>query len=174
MPELTIIPLPPERWREAKKLRLGALLAEPRAFASNYEEELAFPDEIWISRLTSAYERNGNMTLFAEVEGELVGMAGAHWSKRLRLRHVAEVYGVFVSPERRGRGVAAALLRRLLDELRALDQIEKVNLSVNSELTAAMRLYASLGFEFVGTARRQLKVDGRYYDLRNMELHFRL
>ena len=98
------------------------------------------------------------MTLFAEVDGELFGMAGAHWSHRSRLRHVAEVYGVYISPEMRGRGAAVALLRRLLDELRALDQIEKVNLSVNSELPVAMRLYESLGFEIVGTARRQLKV----------------
>ena len=48
MPEPKIITLPPERWREAKQLRLEALLAEPSAFASSYEDELAFPDEVWI------------------------------------------------------------------------------------------------------------------------------
>ena len=172
MPELTIITLPPERWREAKQLRLEALLAEPSAFASSYEDELAFPDEVWIGRLTSAYEWDGNMTFFAEVGGVLVGMAGAHWSSKAKLRHVAEVYGVYVSPEMRGRGIASALLRRLLEELRTLRQIEKVSLTVNSESIAAVRLYEKLGFEIVGAARRELKAAGRYYDLHYMEHHF--
>jgi len=172
MPEVSIITLPPARWREAKKLRLEALLAEPSAFASSYEDELTFPDDVWIARLTSAYQRDGNLTFFAEVEGELVGMAGAGWSAKPKLRHVAEVYGVYVSPEMRSRGVASALMRRLLHELRSLDQIEKVNLTVNTEARAAVRLYEKLGFEIGGRARRELKVDGRYYDLISMELNF--
>ena len=99
MPELTIITLPPERWREAKQLRLEALLAEPSAFASSYEDELAFPDDVWIARLISANERDGNMTFFAEADGALVGMAGAGWSAKAKLRHVAEIYSVYVSPD---------------------------------------------------------------------------
>ncbi|MCY3833933.1 MAG: GNAT family N-acetyltransferase [Chloroflexi bacterium] len=170
---LEIISLPPERWRETKQLRLEALLAEPSAFASSYEDELAFDDEVWIARLTSAGKRDGNMTFFAEVGGVIVGMAGAHWSAKAKLRHVAEVYGVYVAPEMRGRGIASALVRRLLAELRALDQIEKVNLTVNSDLQAAVRLYEKLGFAIVGTARRELKVDGRYYDLHSMELYLK-
>ena len=171
---VNIITLPPERWREAKKLRLEALLNEPAAFASSYEEELAFSDEVWIARLTSAYERDGNMTFFAEHEGELVGMAGAHWSAKAKRRHLAEVYGVFVSPDQRGNRVAPRLLRRLLAELRSLGSIEKVSLMVNTEAPAAIRLYEKLGFEIVGTAQREEKVDGRYYDLHYMELHFSL
>ena len=98
-------------------------------------------------------------------------MAGAGWSAKAKLRHVAGVYGVYVSPEARGRGVASALMGRLLDELRSAGQIEKVSLTVNSELPAAIRLYEKLGFEIVGTANRELKVDGRYYDLHMMERH---
>lgn len=173
MPEPTIINLPPERWREAKQLRLDALLAEPSAFASSYEDEVAFPDDVWIARLTSAFERDGNLTFFAEVDGALVGMAGAGWSAKAKLRHVAEVYGVYVAPERRGHGIATRLMRRLLNGLRSLGQIEKVSLQVTCEAQAAVGLYERLGFEIVGTARRELKVDGRYYDLRYMELHFR-
>lgn len=172
MPAPKIITLPPERWREAKRLRLAALLAEPSAFASSYEDELGFPDDVWIARLASAYERDGNLSFFAEVEGALVGMAGAGWSSKAKLRHVAEVYGVYVAPEARRRGVAARLMRRLLDELRAQGQIEKVGLTVNSEAGAALRLYQGLGFAIIGTSRRELKAGGRAYDLHIMELHF--
>ncbi len=173
MPETSIVVLPSERWREAKQLRLEALLAEPAAFASSYEDELAFPDEVWVARLKSAFERDGNTTFFAEVDGTLAGMAGAGWSSKAKLRHVAEVYGVYVSADMRGKGAASRLMRRLLDELRSLVQIEKVSLDVNAESLAAVRLYEKLGFEIVGTAKRELKVEGRYYDLNMMELHFR-
>ena len=172
MSKSAIITLPPARWREVRQLRLEALLDTPTAFASSYEEEAALPEEVWVDRLTTAFERDGNLTYFAEVGGELVGMAGAGWSAKPKLRHVAEVYGVYVSPGMRSRGVASALMRRLLDELRALDQIEKVNLTVNTEARTAVRLYEKLGFEIVGRARRELKVDGCYYDLHFMELHF--
>ena len=172
MSKSAIITLPPARWREVRQLRLEALLDTPTAFASSYEEEAALPEEVWIDRLTTAFERDGNMTYFAEVGGELVGMAGAGWPPKPKLRHVAEVYGVYLAPGARSRGVASALMRRLLDELRALDQIEKVNLTVNTEARTAVRLYEKLGFEIVGRARRELKVDGRYYDLHMMELHF--
>ena len=46
------------------------------------------------------------------------------------------------------------------------------SLALNSESIAAGRLYEKLGFEIVGTARRELKVEGRFYDLHYMELHF--
>lgn len=172
MRETSIITLPPARWREAKRLRLEALLAEPRAFASSYEDELAFPDEVWIGRLTSAYQQDGNLTYFAEMGGELVGMAGAGWSAKAKLRHVAEVYGVYVSSGMRGTGIATRLMQRLLAELQSTGQIEKVSLGVTSDNAVAVRLYEKLGFEIVGRARRQLRIGGRYYDLYMMELYF--
>ncbi len=173
MTRVRISKLPPARWREARALRLDALKDEPAAFASSYEDELAFSDDLWIGRLESAYARAGNMTLFADADAALVGMAGANWSAKAKLRHVAEIYGVYVAPGQRSKGIATALMRPLLDELRAIGHIEKVKLEVNSEARAAIRLYEKLGFKRVGTARRELKVDGRYFDLQCMELHFR-
>ena len=164
-----IIVLTPDRWREAKQLRLEALLAEPTAFASSYEDELAFSDDLWIARLTTAFERDGNMTFFAEVEGELIGMAGADWSSKAKLRHMAEIYGVYVSPRWRGRRIGARILRRLIDELRSSGQIEKASLTVSTDSLSAVRLYEKLGFERVGAARRELRVGGQYYDLLYME-----
>ena len=165
-----IISLPPARWRESRTLRLQALLDNPAAFASSHADELAFYDSVWIGRVESAHARAGNMTFYAEIAGDLVGMAGAFWSDRQNMRHVASVYGVYVRPARRGMGIGGMLMRRLLSELSALPQIEKVSLSVNSEERAAVALYEKLGFVCVGVAKRELKVAGRYCDLRYMEL----
>lgn len=164
-----IITLPPGRWREAKRLRLEALRIEPAAFASSLADECAFGDDVWIARLTTAYQRDHNMTWYAELESALVGMAGAFWPTREKTRHVATIYSVYVSPARRGRGIASQLMGRLLDELSAQPQLEKVGLTVNVDCAPAISLYERLGFEHVGRARRELRVDGRYHDLRYME-----
>ncbi len=164
-----IIVLPPERWRQAKTLRLEALRREPAAFASSLADEQAFSDEVWIGRLTTAFQRDHNMTWYAELKGELVGMAGAYWQAREKRRHVATVYSVYVAPAQRGKGIASQMLGRLLDELSALQHLEKVGLTVNSACPPAIRLYERFGFEHLGRARRELRVDGQNHDLLYME-----
>ena len=164
-----IISLAPERWQEAKRLRLEALREEPTAFASSLADEQAFRDEVWIARVTTAFQRDHNMTCYAELNGELVGMAGAIWPAREKTRHVAAVYGVYVSPAQRGQGIASQLMGKLLAELCGLPPIEKVGLTVNSACQPAVRLYERHGFERVGRALRELCVDGQYYDLLYME-----
>ncbi|MCY4466837.1 MAG: GNAT family N-acetyltransferase [Chloroflexi bacterium] len=168
----SIIELPMTRWREARALRLHALQTDPSAFASSYADELAFADDVWLARAHSAERRAGNMTFFAQLDGELTGMAGANWSQREKNQHVANVYGVYVLPAQRGKGIGGALMQGLLDELARMPQIEKVGLQVNSEEQAAVALYARMGFATVGKAIRELKVGGTYYDLDYMELHF--
>ena len=170
MSDVSILVLPPERWREAKQLRLEALHTEPSAYASSYEDELAYSDDVWDNRVRAAFERDYSMALYAEIGGRLVGMVGTSWSDRLKMRHVAEVYAVYVKPSHRGKGIGKTLMRRLLEELKALPQIEKVKLGVTDGNEAAVALYLHLGFEIIGQAKRELQVDGRYYDLYHMEL----
>ena len=173
MSEPSIIVLHPSRWRETKQLRLEALQNSPESFASSYEDALLYSDDVWKSRVKAAFERDQSIALYAEIDGGLVGMVGAGWSDRRKTCHVAEVYAVYVKPTHRGKGSGAALMRRLLDELKALPQIEKVKLAVTASNEAAVALYLRLGFEIVGRAKRALHVDGRFYDLNYMELQLR-
>ena len=173
MSEPSIIVLHPSRWREAKALRHEALQCNPEAFATSYEDALSYPDDMWIKRMETAFERDRSIALYVEVDGVLVGMAGAGWSDRRKTRHVAEVYAVYVSPTYRGKGVATVLMRRLLDELNALSQIEKVRLGVTDSNEVAVSLYLRMGFEIVGRATRAIKIESQYYDLCYMEKQLR-
>lgn len=56
-----------------------------------------------------------------------------------------EVKSMFTAPEGRGRGVAAALLRRIEDEARS-NGLPELKLETGAALEAAMRLYARHGF----------------------------
>ena len=73
-------------------------------------------------------------------KGKLVAMAG----ERLRVPGFTEVSGVCTHPEHTGKGYAAALVRELLDQIRARG--ERPFLHVREANTRAAGLYRYLGF----------------------------
>ncbi len=171
MTNIQIISLDPSRWRESKELRLEALKSDPLAFGSSYEENLEFDDQLWIERTTAAYEKKNSITIYAEAEGKLIGVMGAFWTNRIKTGHIATIVGVYVSSDYRGQGVGKRLLQSLSDEITAVPQIEKINLTVNTTQTAAQKLYETFGFQPIGIARKELKYEGQYYDELYMEKH---
>ncbi|HET7735941.1 MAG TPA: mycothiol synthase [Nocardioidaceae bacterium] len=79
----------------------------------------------------------------AEEAGELLGY---HWTK-IHPDGTGEVYVVGVTPAAQGRGLGRALVVHGLDHLQPRDVV----LYVESENTAAIALYQSLGFEHVAS-----------------------
>ncbi len=78
-------------------------------------------------------------------EGDVILGAGA-----LAVREgYGEVKSMFTAPEGRGRGVAAALLRQIEDQARALD-LPVLRLETGEALDAAIRLYERHGFRRCG------------------------
>ncbi len=164
---ITIGKLPPEKWQEYKALRLRALRDDPHAFSEPFEKAVAYPDERWKQRAAEAYEGKESLIVFARAGEQLVGMVGAFFPPNEI--SVAYIFGVYVVPEARGKGVAKQLLASLLHELKANPKIVTVKLSVNKEQLAAVKLYESFGFTVVGEENVQLG-DGNYYDAHVMEL----
>ena len=105
----------------------------------------------------------------ARVDDRLVGFMRLVRCRREARLHVAEVRSVHVSPEVRRQGVGTALLRRLVEEARALD-IESLILSVLADNAAARRLYESCGFQEYGVEPRAIRKDERYVD----QVHYAL
>jgi RimJ/RimL family protein N-acetyltransferase len=169
MGEVRIITLDPERWAEFRELRLQALRGDPAAFGSSYEESREEPEAFWRGRLEDAQRKIENITLFAEIDGRLVGMMGMFRRVRIKTKHVATVFGVYVDPAARGRGIAGQLMQALLDEISLIPEIVKLELTVNTENPVALALYRRFGFEICGTAHRGLKIGERYYDEHQME-----
>lgn len=98
----------------------------------------------------------------AEEAGRFVGLCTiGRRGHHVEDQHVG-VLGVAVRPERRGRGIGEALLRRALEESRGVFEIVELKLvSVNER---AMRLYRRHGFEVCGRLPRAFKRGDRYLD----------
>jgi ribosomal protein S18 acetylase RimI-like enzyme len=144
------------------RLRLEALEQEPRAFGESYEEHRATSVEVFSRRLSAASADNYVLGAFAG--GKLVGTVGFGRHTRVKQRHKARIWGVFVAAEHRGLGIARLLMTEVLRRAIALPGLEQIILTVGNQQPAAKRLYASFGFTIFGHERGALKVGDVYVD----------
>jgi ribosomal protein S18 acetylase RimI-like enzyme len=99
----------------------------------------------------------------------LVGSAGLLVPSRVKQCHRGNLFGIFVSPAWRGRGLARAMLDRLLDHARAAG-LRHVTLSVTAGNLSARALYRAVGFLTIGVEPDSLLIDGVAYDEERMVL----
>jgi len=136
--------------------RLEALEREPRAFGESAEEHRATSVGVFRRRLSSSSDDQYVLGAFAQ--GKLVGTVGFGRNTRIKERHKARIWGVFVDPDHRGCGLARRLMSEVLQRARSLDGLERVILTVGDHQAAAKRLYSSLGFTIFGHERGALKM----------------
>ncbi len=149
-----------------RDLRLLGLRSHPEAFGASFEDEAARPQEWFAERLASNAVWGG----WRDSAPDLAGVAGLQVSGSAKARHKGVLWGMFVRPEARGTGLAAALAGRVLAHARGV--VEEVRLSVVASNAAAIRLYTRLGFRPYGVEPRALKVGGEYHDEVLMALRF--
>jgi ribosomal protein S18 acetylase RimI-like enzyme len=147
MTNIQIVKLLPEEWPLYKEIRLESLLAEPQAFGSGYAEVHQRPDSYWQERLKDAQAGEKSWLLFAKENERMVGMIGAYCSEE---KDGVEIIAVYVTREKRGRGIAGALMAAILEEIGRSNIHRKAVLGVNADQTAAVALYQRYGFQIVG------------------------
>ncbi len=158
---ILIKPLPEDRWKDYRNLRLDALFKDPTAFGSSFEEEKKFTAATWRERMPNAR--------FALKDDLPLGMIVIMRIGKVKLKHIANIYGVYVQQDMRDRGIGSMLVESAVEEISQWDGIVKIDLSVNSAQKPALALYTKFGFEPVGTLSKDLCVDGQYYDEVMME-----
>jgi ribosomal protein S18 acetylase RimI-like enzyme len=165
---MTIRVLTPDDVEKYRALRLEALTLEPTAFASSAEDfEKESPESI-AKRLHA--EAFGNFTLGAFEDEKLVGIATFFVEPRAKTEHKGHLFGMYVTPSVRGKGVAKSLLLTLIERVRTYPKLKKINLSVMTTQQAARKLYISVGFEVYGLERNGLKLGEDYFDAEDMVL----
>ncbi|MGG5259164.1 N-acetyltransferase family protein [Phycicoccus avicenniae] len=104
MSDITVRPLDVEEWERFRAVRLTALAESPEAFVASHAEEEAEPEDFWRARMQRSTR------LLAERDGEAVGIASVGEVGEDK-PEAAQLFGLWVRPEARGSGVAAALVR---------------------------------------------------------------
>jgi len=155
--------LPPDRWKDYRSLRLEALRSDPLAFGSSYEEEEGLAEDEWKRRINNA--------LFALSKDKPVGMIVYVVNHKIKTQHFANIFGTYVKKEYRGKGIGKKLIESAIDNIQENVNVSKIELTVNPEQKAAVRLYEKCGFELVGRLKKKLKINDKFYDELIMERH---
>lgn len=159
-PAITIRRLHAEDAALWNALRLEALQKVPRAFITSYEEAASTPLSTVAAQMPSRESADAIFGAFCE--GELGGMTGFRVLPRIKERHKGMIWGVYVQPHLRGRGVAKMLMQQAIDQARK--HVAVLQLTAGAENAAARTLYENLGFTVYGSERRAMRLDGREYD----------
>ena len=146
-----------------RELRIEALRTCPTAFCSDPAEAAAKPIEWW-GEHASNNSGDGEEALFvAEIPGRLVAMAGIYSTARPKQAHRATIWGVYVRPEARGRGICATLIDAAVRWAIAKQKV-LVDLAVTAGNDTALRCYERAGFAPYGRQPLVIRVDGVYFD----------
>lgn len=135
----------------------------PWAFGSSPEDDRFRDPKVLHAALAA-----GETTILAATDpgsGRLLASAGVIRESKRKRSHIAMIWGVYTTPDARGRGLARAVVSAAADVARSWDQppIAVIELTVSQNAPHARRLYESLGFVQWGYEPDALRVDGASY-----------
>jgi ribosomal protein S18 acetylase RimI-like enzyme len=146
--------------------RLASLRDHPEAYSSSWEEESGYDDAVFLSRLVP---EPPSVMLGGFAGPRMVAMGALVMQQRLKTSHIGTIYGIYVDPGFRRTGVGRAIMQALIDAGRTAGLLT-ITLTVSVGNEGARRLYAGLGFEPYGLARRALRIGDRFVDEEHMAL----
>ncbi|PND37397.1 GNAT family N-acetyltransferase [Paucibacter aquatile] len=143
---------------------MAQLMSHPEVFSGLLQ--LPYPsEELWRARLQdNAVPGKTDLSLVAEVQGQVLGSAGLHPAgASLRRRHAMGL-GISVAAEAQGQGIGRALMAALMDYADNWGQVLRTELTVYADNARAIRLYESFGFQREGLMRAYALRNGVYVD----------
>jgi len=147
-------------------LRRQALEDAPLAFAASPEDDRSSsPDAV-----REILGRGPDTAVFGALDEDLLGMIGLYREPKRKMAHKLYLWGMYVRPEGRGRGIARALMQAVLAHAHTLDGVTRVHISVTEDADAAHALYQELGFTVWGTEPDAIRHGGHGVSERHMVL----
>jgi len=150
-----------------RALMLAAYAQHPDAFTSMVAERAALPLAWWAARF-STHPQPPSIVLGVFEDEALVAVTGLSFESRPKTRHKAKLFGMYVSPAFRQRGLGRKLVEAVLAEARARDGVRLVQLTFTHRNTAARSLYEGCGFVEFGLEPYALAMDEGFASLVHM------
>ena len=160
-PELRrLVPADADAYRA---LMLQAYERHPDAFTTSTSERQQLPLSWWAERLPPGDDASSRVVGAFDGGGQLVGAAGLAIEERIKSRHKATLFGMYVAPAARALGVGRLLVEGVLSQARARPGLRVVQLTVTQGNHAAQALYERCGFRVFGEEPMAVCVDGRFF-----------
>lgn len=158
--------LTPAHAPEYVSLRREMLADSPWSFLASPEQDRGCD----VEKVRTSLART-DAAIFAVREGDrLVAAAGVAREEALKKRHIATIWGVYVAPGARGRGMARAVVSAAMNEAKSWPGIGSLHLAVSSNAPVARRLYESLGFREWGNEPDAVRINGVSYSEHHMAM----
>lgn len=121
-------------------------------------------------QIIEAHRRAANqLFIVGLLDGAVISVLNVKASSKPRLAHYGE-FGIGVVKAHWGKGVGGAMIEYMIAWARESGIIRKIQLRVLESNVKAIQLYTKLGFEVEGKIRRDLQLDGVFYDAFSMGL----
>ena len=145
-------------------LRREALENHPLAFGASIDDDRGLSLDFVRTALADEHQQ----AVFGGFEGAtLTGMVGVIREARIKRRHTALIWGMYVTTHARKNGVGRALLGAATAHARTWPGVDQVHLSVTDTAIPARKLYEAAGFRSWGREPHALSWEGQFVD----ELH---
>ena len=128
------------------EMRRLSLSIDPEAFSANPDTDAASNLQFVRQRFAEAATPEDGSFVLGAFEKDLVGIVGVARAAASTVR----VWGFFVKPEFRGRGIGKTLVERATELAVRLPNVVRMELGVSDSSVAARRLYEQAGFVDTG------------------------
>ena len=153
---MRIVRLGPDDVGPFLNLRGQALDGDPDAFRYTTADDRRAGEAAWRERLRRDY------VIGAVADEGLIGIGGFARLTGDKIDHKGLIWGMYVRPEARGRGVADALMLALLEHARA--RVRLVQLTVMADNPRARAFYERHGFRLYGVEPQAVRQGGELRD----------
>lgn len=148
-------------------LRREMLVDTPHSFLASPSDDSTSSVEVVRERLSAGPD---SVIVGAFSDDALVGAVGLYREAREKTAHRAWIWGVYLTPIARGRGLGVQMMEQAVAYGRTLDGVCQVCLSVSAIAPDAQKLYEHVGFRAWGKEPRAMRVGGQLLDEVHMVL----
>ena len=146
-----------------KVLEFLAAISSETDFLSFGPGEFELTEKQEFDYLEKCSNTDNSIYLLALLDEKIVGILFFEAGTRPRTRHAGEM-GTSVLQVNWRMGVFSAILDSFLEWCRTGGVIKKINLKVRTDNYKAVNLYKQKGFSIEGTLKKEMYIDGNYYD----------
>lgn len=169
--EIRIKNIKEEQAEEFWKIRLESLKVSPEAFGTSYEDSVATPISEVVKKIKNEQDEY-ILGAFTE-DDRIIGIVGFRKGQGMKFKHKGMVWGVYVSPEYRGKGIGKSLMEEVINRGKEIEELKQINLSVITVNRSTVELYKKLGFESYGIEKNALEYLGEAYDEEHMTYFYK-